>query len=176
MGSLDRSRPRLASGSWQGPVLEPRRARGAQEARAAEAVSAAVRLAQARQKAALKFERGSLMWVDPKGVEQSTPEPVARHKANRFHSGLVVDLCAGIGGDTLALAAASNVLSVDLDHTMCRRILYNADVYGVSDRVVAVRARAEQFAIPAGAWVHLDPDRRASSRRASRLVGLLPGP
>ncbi len=140
------------------------------------AVSAAVRLAQARQKAALKFERGSLMWVDPKGVQQSTPEPVARHKANRFRSGLIVDLCAGIGGDTLALAAASKVISVDIDQTMGRRILYNADVHGVSDRVVAVRARAEQFAIPSGAWVHVDPDRRASSRRASRLADYCPGP
>ena len=36
----------------------------------------------------------------------------------------------------LALAARSNVLAVDLDHGMCRRILYNADVYGVSERVL----------------------------------------
>ena len=60
---------------------------------------------------------------------------------------------------------------------MCRRIQYNADVHGVSERVLSIRARAEQFAIPAGAWVHLDPDRRASaSRRASRLVDYCPGP
>ncbi len=144
---------------------------------APEAVAAAVRLAQARQKAALKFERGPLMWVDSKSVEQSTAELVAKHKANRFRAHVIVDLCAGIGGDTLALAAAANVVSVDFDHAMCRRILYNADVYGVSDRVVATRARAEQFAIPSGAWVHLDPDRRASHlRRASRLVDYCPCP
>ncbi len=141
------------------------------------AVSAAVRLAQARRKAALKFERGALMWVDSKGLEQSTAELVAKHKANRFRGHVIVDLCAGIGGDTLALAAAANVVSVDLDHAMCRRTLYNADVYGVSDRVLAIRARAEQFAIPSGAWVHLDPDRRASpSRRATRLVDYSPCP
>jgi THUMP domain-like len=141
------------------------------------AVSAAVRLAQARQKAARKFARGSLMWVDPKGVEQSTAEPVARHKASRFRCGLVVDLCAGIGSDTIALAADSNVLAVDLDHGMCRRTLYNAEVHGLVDQVLATRARAEQFAIPACAWVHLDPDRRTSpSRRATRLVEYHPGP
>src|SRR5262245_43056779 len=62
------------------------------------AVSAAVRLSQARRKAVVKFERGPRMWVDPTGVEQSTAEPVARHKAARFTAGsLVVDLCAGIG-------------------------------------------------------------------------------
>ena len=90
---------------------------------------------------------------------------------------LVVDLCAGIGSDALALAAKSNVIAVDLDHGMCRRILYNADVHDVSDRVLPVRARAERFPIPERAWVHLDPDRRASSSRcASRLVDYCPGP
>ncbi len=160
----------------QARALSPAGLEGLRKHAPPGAVSAAVRLALARQKSALKFERGSLMWVDSKGVQQSTPEPVAKHKANRFRSGLIVDLCAGIGGDTLALAAASKVISVDIDHAMCRRILYNADVHGVADRVVAVRARAEQFAIPSGAWVHLDPDRRASSRRASRLADYCPGP
>ena len=58
----------------------------------------------------------------------------------------------------------SRVLAVDLDPGMCRRILWNATVYDVGDRILAVRARAETFAIPAGAWVHLDPDRRAGRR------------
>ena len=143
----------------------------------AETVSAAVRLAQARQKAALKFARGALMWVDAKGVEQATAELVAKHKASRFRSGLVVDLCAGIGSDTLALAASSRVVSVDLDQGMCRRVLYNAEVHGLCDRIVAVRGRAEQFPLKEGAWVHLDPDRRVSSgRRASRLIDYCPAP
>ena len=59
-------------------------------------VSAAVRLTQARRKAAGKFERGDRMWVEPVGVEQATAEPVARYKAMRFQAApLVVDLCAG---------------------------------------------------------------------------------
>ena len=143
----------------------------------AEKVAAAVRLAQARQKAALKFERGSLMWVDLKGVEQATAQSVAAHKARRFLCGLVVDLCAGIGSDALALAARSNVLAVDLDQGMCRRIIYNAQVHGRADTILAIRGRAEHFPIPTGAWVHLDPDRRASRpRRASRLADYCPGP
>ena len=119
----------------------------------------------------MKFERGSRMWVDPKGVEQATAEPVAKHKASRFRCELVVDLCAGIGSDTLALAARSNVLAVDLDQGCAGGSCTTPSVHGVSDRVLPIRARAERFAIPAGAWLHLDPDRRASSsRRASRLV------
>ncbi len=114
-------------------------------------VAAAVRLSMARRKAAEKFGRGDRMWVEATGVEQSTAEPVARHKAARFGPcPLVVDLCAGIGGDAIAMAATSRVLAVDLDPGMCRRILWNATVYDVGDRILAVRARAERFAIPRG--------------------------
>jgi THUMP domain-like/RNA cap guanine-N2 methyltransferase len=142
-----------------------------------EAVAAAARLTLARRKAAAKFEQGLRMWVDSTGVEQATAEPVAVHKAARFQCGLVVDLCAGIGSDTIALAARSNVLSVDLDQGMCRRIRFNAAVHGVSEKVLSIRARAEHFTIPRGAWVHLDPDRRASSsRRATRLLDYCPSP
>jgi len=142
-----------------------------------EAVSAAIRLFQGRRKAAAKFERGQQMWVDPVGIEQSTSELVAHHKAARCACPLVVDLCAGIGGDTLVLASRTDVLAVDLDPGMCRRIRYNAEVYNVAGRVLPVQARAENFAIPNGAWLHLDPDRRAlRSQRARSLDDYAPGP
>jgi hypothetical protein len=117
------------------------------------------------------------MWVDPVGIEQCTSEIVAKHKAARFACALAVDLCAGIGGDAIALASRSDVVAVDLDPGMCRRIAYNAGVYTVADRVLPVRARAETFSIPESAWVHLDPDRRAiRSNRARSLDDYAPGP
>jgi hypothetical protein len=135
-----------------------------------QAVSAALGLARARAKAAQKFARGELMWVEPTAVEQATAELVARHKAARFECSLVVDLCAGIGGDTLTLAARSHVLSVDRDRGMCRRLQFNAAVYGVARNVQPVQARAETFAVPKGAWLHLDPDRRITGpKRAATL-------
>ena len=141
------------------------------------AVSAAIRLSSARAKAALKFERGQRMWIEPTAIEQATSEPVARHKARRFVCPLVVDLCAGIGGDALALAAHSDVLAIDRDQGMCRRLRYNASVYDCADRLLPVRSRAETFAIPAGAWLHLDPDRRATGQeRARSLDDYAPGP
>src|SRR5262249_19572573 len=124
------------------------------------AVAAAIRLSRARAKARLKFEHGDRMWVDPVGVEQATSEPVARHKAARFNCPLVVDLCAGLGGDALAFAAQTDVVAVDAHPGMCRRLNYNAAIYGVTRRLLPVRARAEAFAIPTDAWLHLDPDRR----------------
>ncbi len=143
----------------------------------AEWVSAALRLAEGRRKGSAKFERAGRMWFDPVGVEQATAEPVARHKARRFgEGGVVVDLCWGIGGDSLALARSNRVIAVDLDAGMNRRALWNAAVYDVAGQVLAVRARAESFAIPAGARVHVDPDRRASgSQRARSVQGYVPG-
>jgi hypothetical protein len=144
---------------------------------ASAAVAAAIRLSKARAKARVKFEHGERMWVDPTGVEQATSEPVAKHKAARFTCPLVVDLCAGLGGDALALATRSEVLAVDIDQGMCRRLAYNAAIYGVSGRVLPVRARAQAFSIPPDAWLHLDPDRRQLPRgRARSLDDYCPGP
>lgn len=141
-------------------------------------VSAAIRLATARRKAAAKFDRGDEMWADPVGVEQATAGPVARHKADRFvGSRVVVDLCAGIGGDAIALADRAPVIAVDLDPANGRRLRWNAGVRGVADRILAVRARAEHFPIPDGARVHVDPDRRFHrDRRARAIEDYAPGP
>lgn len=141
-------------------------------------VAAAVRLAEGRRRGAAKFTRADRMWFEPTGLEQATGEAVARHKARRFaaRTATVVDFCCGIGGDTLAIAHGADVLAVDSDPGMGRRALWNARVYGVGARVAAVRARAESFGIPRGAWVHIDPDRRARGAPRSRdLAGYEPG-
>jgi hypothetical protein len=117
------------------------------------------------------------MWLDVVGLEQATSEIVAQHKARRFESAVVVDLCAGIGGDSVALAERGNVMAVDQDHGMCRRLAWNAAVYDVADRILPCQARAETFPIPDGAWVHIDPDRRvAGRRRALSIADYTPGP
>jgi hypothetical protein len=59
---------------------------------------------------------------------------------------------------------------------MCRRCRWNAAVQGVAARVELVQSRAERFALPAGALVHIDPDRRSrGERRARQLAGYVPG-
>ncbi|MFO0950927.1 MAG: class I SAM-dependent methyltransferase [Isosphaeraceae bacterium] len=120
------------------------------------------------------------MWLESTGLEQATSETVARHKATRFAQAdaPVVDLCCGVGGDALALGSVSprGVLAVDLDPGMCQRARLNASAYGVNERVRVVRSRAEAFPIPPGAWVHIDPDRRAGREtRARRVADYSPG-
>ena len=132
-----------------------------------EVVSAALRLAACRRKGHEKFARAADMWLDPVGLEQSTAEPVARHKALRFREeAAVVDLCSGLGGDALAIAGAGPlVLAVDRDPGMARRLRWNTAVYGVAERVSPVVAEAARFAIPSRAALHVDPDRRSSGTR-----------
>ncbi len=140
-----------------------------------EQTAAALRISQSRRRGAAKFSRADRMWFASTALEQATAEPVARHKARRFSGQTMVDLCCGIGGDTLALASMGNVLAVDTDQGNLRRALWNAGVYQVESHIAAVRARAESFVLPRGAWVHIDPDRRAGSRRARDLEGYQPG-
>jgi hypothetical protein len=134
-------------------------------------VAAALRLARARRRGAIKYTQAERMWLDPVGVQQATSEVVARHKARRFRGACVVDLCAGIGGDTLAIAKGSTgVIAVDSDHGMCRRLAWNAGVYGVSDRILSVRGRAERFPLRASVLVHIDPDRRVGRPGRARSI------
>ncbi len=143
-----------------------------------EQVAAAIRMAEGQRRGKAKFSRADRMWFERMGLEQSTAEPVARHKAQRFagRTATVVDLCSGVGGDALALASWVDVLAVDYDRSMCRRARWNAGVYGVGDHVFPVRSLAETISIPRGAWVHVDPDRRLRSlARAKRLEEYVPG-
>ncbi len=146
----------------------------------AEVVAAAIRLTESRRKGRIKFERADQMWLDPRGVEQATAEPVGRHKAIRFRdSGVVVDLCCGLGGDTITLGAeAKQVIAVDLDGASVARARWNSGVYEVENRVQAIRADATELVIPHEARVLIDPDRRVAGRArpAKMLADYHPNP
>lgn len=136
-------------------------------------VEAALRIVECRRRAAQKFTQANALWLDAVGLEQATSEPVARHKARRFaeaRDNLVFDICAGLGGDTIALAAANNIIAVDASHARCVRAHWNCGVYGVAERVLFVQSRAEAFPVAQGSLIHIDPDRRAVRRGAGRRV------
>lgn len=145
---------------------------------APEVVAAALRIAEGRRKGRDKFSRAAALWLDPKGVEQATAEPVARHKAERFAGApVVVDLCSGVGGDSLAIAGVAGlVVAIDRDRAMLRRARWNLDRYEVGERFRPVQMDAARFDPPHECLVHIDPDRRAiGPRRAKDLEGYVPG-
>lgn len=136
-------------------------------------VRAAMTLVDLRRKAAVKFSRAEEMWFDRQGLEQATSETVARHKARRF-TGEVVDLCCGIGGDSLALATRGPVLAVDASPAQCLRTGWNVAVYGGEQNLETRCSDVYQFDI-SDRLVHIDPDRRATRQRVVRIEDYVPG-
>ena len=126
----------------------------------ADLVAAATEQAQLRERAREKFSRADELLLTRSGLEQSSGEVVAQHRAARFagSDGLVLDLCCGIGGDLLALGAGRPVIGVDRDVTHAVLARHNAQVYGVAARVVVADVR--DIRTEPAAMVFVDPARR----------------
>lgn len=128
----------------------------------------AIELADARRRGRGKFPGIDRLLVDRQGIEQASSEVVARWKAARFAEAPVLDLCCGIGGDTMALAARGPCTGVDLDPVRGFMAARNA---GVEVRIESVESTRLDHPL-----VHLDPARRdeSSGRRRWRLEDLSP--
>jgi SAM-dependent methyltransferase len=135
----------------------------------AELVIAALAQHELRRRAAAKFSRAGAMWFTRDGLEQASPEPVARHRAGRFAGrARMVDLCCGIGGDLVALAGAvgggGEVVAVDRDPVHLRMALLNAGEYGASDRVRPLLADVRGVDLDGVDAVFVDPARRSGGQ------------
>jgi hypothetical protein len=128
-----------------------------------------------RRRATAKFTTPERMFFTPIGLEQATDAWIAAYKAGRFsHSaGSLCDLCCGIGGDLLALAGRAPVLGVDRHRISALLAKANCERAGWHTARVVV---ADAAHVPAtmDAW-HLDPDRRPSGRRTTRVELHEPG-
>jgi THUMP domain-like len=156
----------------------------------AELAAAAMAQYELRLAARAKFRRAMEMLFTRDGYEQASAEPIARHRAARFRgASRVADLCCGIGGDLIALAAGpesagpesagpesegpesggpeplGTVLAVDRDEVHARLALHNAGVYGAAGRVRACVADVRDVALDGVDAVFIDPARRAGTRR-----------
>ena len=131
----------------------------------ADLVATAMAQRELRLAAEAKFSRAAQM-LPRAGDEQSSSEAVARYRAGKArHASRVADLCCGIGGDLIALAAASDVLAVDRDETHARLALHNAAVYGRAERVTAVVADVRDVPLTGVDAVFIDPARRRARHR-----------
>jgi hypothetical protein len=126
-----------------------------------------------RKRAAAKFAQTDSMFFTSLGLEQATDQWVARYKATRFAGRCpIADLCCGIGGDFLALAAQGPAVGVDRDPVATclalanvRELLSNA----VAPAGSLVICDADKFDIADCAAWHLDPDRRPNGNRTTSL-------
>ena len=134
----------------------------------ADLVATAMAQQELRLAAEAKFSRAAEMLFTRAGYEQSSSETIARYRAGRFNNASrVADLCCGIGGDLIALAAASDVLAVDRDETHARLALHNAGVYDRAGHVTAVVADVRDVRLTGIDAVFIDPARRSGPGTAS---------
>lgn len=137
----------------------------------ASQVTVALELSKARRKAASKFPNRSDLVADVEGIEQASSSDVARHKARRFEAmgaKHILDICCGIGGDTMALAGVSSVTAIDLDPIRAWMAGRNAGCGSRCEDAADVTADADA--------VHIDPARRTGARRIARWEEYQPGP
>jgi len=134
----------------------------------ASLVATAMAQQELRRAAEAKFSRAAEMLFTRAGYEQSSSETIARYRAGRLENARrVADLCCGIGGDLIALAAASDVLAVDRDETHARLALHNAAVYGRAEHATAVVADVRDVRLAGIDAVFIDPARRSGPGTAS---------
>ena len=100
---------------------------------------------------------------------------VGRQLAELAAGADVLDLCCGLGADTIGAAlAGATVRGVDNDDRAVFCATHNAALAGVADRCGFDLADATARDLPADAVVHVDPDRRATGRRAVVLEDYCP--
>lgn len=126
---------------------------------------AAVETALLRLKARSKFADADRMYFTREALEQATSEHVARHRARRFASyERVADLCCGVGGDAIALAA--NGIAVEaVDSDPLRLAMAEANARALGLNVTCHLGDALTLPLPGVKAAFADPARRADGRR-----------
>ena len=128
-----------------------------------------------RERATAKFSRAAAMFFTREALEQASGEMITSYRATRFHSyTTLADLCCGIGGDTVALAANANVIATDYDKLRLAMAMANAQAYGLADCVVPTYADLEQEMPPAADAAFFDPARRVAGKRVFSLAAYQP--
>ena len=133
----------------------------------AEFCRAALYLGELRMRALEKFPNASEMFFDRDGYEMATRADVAAYRAQRLsHCDEILDLCCGIGGDSMFLAQKAKVTAIDLSRTRIEMARFNCNLQKGSDVVFAV-GDANYFATRTSA-IFIDPARRKGGRRTRR--------
>lgn len=145
-----------------------------------ELASAVIELLKTREKAKTKFTLADKMLFDPEGYEQSSPEIISTYKAdhirNKVGNTTVLDLCCGIGADTIGLAKKGKVIAIDCNLARIKMARHNAKVYNVEHNIQFVCADIKDIiddkSLPYA--IHIDPDQRKDKRRSKDLKDISP--
>lgn len=126
-----------------------------------------------RERARAKFTRADRMYFEREALEQASGERIARYRAERFRGAAsVADLCAGLGGDALGLAAVAPTIVVDRDPLRLALAEANLDAYATHAQLI--ERDLEIDGPPEAATLWCDPGRRSGGRRTFRVSAYQP--
>jgi len=161
---------RLDASTPEDQVLLALRATGLAVDRAALALEAA----QARRRARGGWPDAERLIFTRRSLEQATRPALSEWKARRYAGRPAVDLCAGAGGDAIALARTSaEVVAVEADPG--RAVLLGHNHGAVAPGAEARTGDALDLEVPGAVAIHVDPDRRANGRRLRDPSSYRPG-
>jgi SAM-dependent methyltransferase len=128
---------------------------------------AALEMVLLRSRARAKLADADRMYFTRETLEQATGDIAARHRVRRFASfGVVADLCCGIGGDALALAASGLMVhAVESDPLRLAMAEANARSLGLEERIRFHLGDVLVVPLPDIRAAFADPSRRTGTRR-----------
>lgn len=130
----------------------------------AELVRAAVETVDLRRRAAAKVTQPGRMFFAREALEQASGETVALWRARRYAAyESVEDWGCGLGIDSLALAAVTNVCGLDLDPVRIALAQANARSLGIPNVEFSITDYLTSE--PRGSAIWVDPSRRSEGRR-----------
>ncbi len=132
---------------------------------------AAIEQALLRQRARTRWPQADRLYFTREALEQATSAVVAHYRTRRFAgSPHVADVCCGIGGDMLALAAAHHqVTAIDYDAVRLALAHANAEALGLAGRITFIAADVRTTPPPPADALFCDPGRRSGGRRRFRV-------
>src|SRR6478609_4449786 len=126
-----------------------------------------------RRRAAGRMGPAAASWLfTDEALQQASPWPVARHRAQRLAGLGVHDLTCSIGADLAALSAEASVaVGSDLDPVRASMAAHNLATAGLPARIVVADALAP---VTRGLLGYADPARRDGTGRRITSVSTLP--
>ncbi len=132
-----------------------------------EQIHAAITQTTLRQQAVLKFgPDAARLFFTPDALQQATDPWVRAYHGQQIINAHVLDLCCGIGADTIALAKYNaHVTGIDIDPVRVAIAQYNASQLGVDNVTFRQADVTQDDDWPPYTAVFFDPARRDASGR-----------
>lgn len=123
-----------------------------------------------RQQARAKFSRAQAMFFEREALEQASGEAVSAYRAGRYAPfNQILDVCCGLGGDALNLAALPSATLTLLDRDPLRLALAEANLAVYGRHAHTRLADVALTPLPPATALWFDPARRSAGRRVFHL-------